>query len=122
LLEHFQGYLPLALAAYNAGEKSVSRWLAQRGDLPLDAFIEEIPYAETNRYVRKVISFFAIYRALYNPKAKQPLMLPFRFDENLVRLAKKSLMARRAAAAQRAAAALEKQEAKKEVKKKPPAP
>jgi tetratricopeptide (TPR) repeat protein len=117
LLEHFQGYLPLALAAYNAGEKSVSRWVAQRGDLPLDAFIEEIPYAETNRYVRKVISFFAIYRALYSPKAKQPLLLPFRFDEDLVRRAKRNLMARRAAAAQRAAAALEKKE---EMKKEAP--
>jgi soluble lytic murein transglycosylase len=117
LLEHFQGYLPLALAAYNAGEKSVTRWLARRGDLPLDAFIEEIPYAETNRYVRKVVSFFAIYRALYNPKARQPLLLPFRFDENLVRQAKKSLMARRAAAAQRAAAAAEKIEEKKPEKK-----
>jgi soluble lytic murein transglycosylase len=98
LLEHFRGYLPLALAAYNAGEKSVTRWLAQRGDLPLDAFIEEIPYAETNRYVRKVISFFAIYRALYNPKAKQPLRLPFRFDENLVRQARNTRTARKAAA------------------------
>jgi soluble lytic murein transglycosylase-like protein len=98
LLEHFRGYLPLALAAYNAGEKSVTRWLAQRGDLPLDAFIEEIPYAETNRYVRKVISFFAIYRALYSPKAKQPLRLPFRFDENLVQQARNTLMARKAAA------------------------
>jgi len=121
LLEHFQGYLPLALAAYNAGEKSVTRWLAQRGDLPLDAFIEEIPYAETNRYVRKVLSFFAIYRALYNPKAKQPLMLPFKFDETLVGSAKKSLMARRAAAAQRAAAATEKKAEKKEESKAPPA-
>jgi len=116
LLEHFKGYLPLALAAYNAGTKAVTRWLAQRGDLPLDAFIEEIPYAETNRYVRKLLSFFAIYRALYNPKAKQPLMLPFRFDENLVRAAKKSLMARRAAAAQRAAAALETKEENQENK------
>jgi len=114
LLEHFQGYVPLALAAYNAGEKSVTRWLAQRGELPLDAFIEEIPYAETNRYVRKVISFFAVYRALYNPKARQPLMLPFKFDESLVNSAKKSLMARRAAAAQKAAAALEKNGEKQE--------
>ncbi|MFC1654802.1 transglycosylase SLT domain-containing protein [Myxococcota bacterium] len=119
LLEEFRGYLPLALAAYNAGGKSVTRWLAQRGDLPLDAFIEEIPYAETNRYVRKVISFFAVYRVLYNPKAKQPLMLPFRFDENLIQMAKKSLMARKAAAAQRAADALEKKEKKKPEQKKP---
>lgn len=104
LLEHYRGYLPLALAAYNAGEKAVTRWLARRGDLSVDAFIEEIPYAETNRYVRKLISFYAIYRALYNPQARQPLRLPFDFDENLIMRAKQAHLARQAAAASRAAA------------------
>ncbi len=65
LLHNFCDQPALMLAAYNAGEPAVYRWLAKRGQLPLDAFIEEIPYQETNRYVRKVLSFYAIYHAIY---------------------------------------------------------
>ncbi|HUU02460.1 MAG TPA: transglycosylase SLT domain-containing protein [Myxococcota bacterium] len=65
LLHNFCDQPALMLAAYNAGEPAVYRWLAKRGQLPLDAFIEEIPYQETSRYVRKVLSFYAIYHALY---------------------------------------------------------
>ena len=36
--------IPVAISAYNAGETSVNRWVKARGDLELDAFVEEIPY------------------------------------------------------------------------------
>ena len=62
---YYQGQLPLSVAAYNAGEPSVDRWLRRRGALPLDAFLEEIPYAETHRYARKVLTYYGAYRLLY---------------------------------------------------------
>ncbi len=67
----------LAIAAYNAGEPSVNRWLALRGQMQLDEFIEEIPYAETSRYTRKVMSWWAIYRVLYENDIKLPLEVKF---------------------------------------------
>jgi soluble lytic murein transglycosylase len=79
----------LVLAAYNAGEPAVMRWVKRRGDLALDIFIEEIPYTETNRYVRKVLSFYAIYKALLDPQNDCPLNIPFYFSKKIKDKAKR---------------------------------
>lgn len=50
LLELFESDVPLALAAYNAGPTRVRRY----GGIP--------PYRETRNYVRKVISYYEMYR------------------------------------------------------------
>lgn len=55
----------LVPAAYNAGEAALDRWLVERGDLPLDEWVEEIPYAETRRYTRRVLQSYGIYTWLY---------------------------------------------------------
>ncbi|MBL8201490.1 MAG: transglycosylase SLT domain-containing protein [Chromatiales bacterium] len=57
----FQGSTWLASAAYNAGPTPVERWLAERGALPADVFIETIPYRETREYVTRVEAFSVIY-------------------------------------------------------------
>ena len=75
LLRDFRGRVALAVAAYNAGERAVRRWVATRGHLPLDAFVEEIPISETRHYVQKVLSFYAIYRVLYGGALGHPLGL-----------------------------------------------
>ena len=49
-----------ALAAYNAGGGSISRWWT--GDV--DLFIEQIDYAETRKYMRKLYFHHAVYRSL----------------------------------------------------------
>jgi soluble lytic murein transglycosylase len=64
LLDTFQGNLPLALAAYNAGPHAVSRWLAAGEALPLDLFVARIPYEETRGYVARVLSNAARYAYL----------------------------------------------------------
>lgn len=51
----------LVPSAYNAGQGAVDRWLRLHRDLPLDAFIEEIPYGETRRYTRRVLMSRGIY-------------------------------------------------------------
>jgi soluble lytic murein transglycosylase len=61
---HFR-HPALALAAYNAGPGSVSGWLRARGELPLDAFVEEIPLEETRGYVKRCLRSFAAYEYLY---------------------------------------------------------
>jgi soluble lytic murein transglycosylase len=65
----------LALAAYNAGDAPVRRWLKARGTLPLDAFVEEIPIQETRGYVKRVLRSYAAYQFLYGPGSSSPLLL-----------------------------------------------
>lgn len=78
LLRRFEGRLPLAIASYNGGPHNVRRWLHDNSkDMPLDAFLERIPYKETKHYVRKVLSFYALYRAQRNlPAVQLDLSLP----------------------------------------------
>ena len=55
----------LALAAYNAGSGNVDNWI-QDGTLKDDGSnIENIPYTETNNYVRKILRDYEIYQKLY---------------------------------------------------------
>lgn len=69
LLARFGGNEALAIASYNAGPEAVDRWLKQRGDLALDEFVEEIPYTETRRYVKRVLMSYGVYEALYGAGA-----------------------------------------------------
>jgi soluble lytic murein transglycosylase len=65
LLRRFDGSPPLAIASYNAGPGAVRAWLRVRGHLALDEFVEEIPFAETRGYVKRVLRSYAAYRILY---------------------------------------------------------
>lgn len=59
LLDRFDGYRPLALAAYNAGPSRVRRWLGR--DRPLDIWIETIPYPDTRDYVKAVLVYSVVF-------------------------------------------------------------
>jgi soluble lytic murein transglycosylase len=59
------GSLHLALASYNAGERAVRRWLAARPGHPADEFIDDIPYPETQNYVKRILGTQEDYRRLY---------------------------------------------------------
>lgn len=65
LLDKFNGQLPLAIASYNAGPHRVASWLGPKGHLPMDEFIEEIPYNEAREYTKKVLRYLALYRRIY---------------------------------------------------------
>jgi len=56
------GHAALATAAYNAGPQRVARWLPQRC-MDADLWIISIPYAETRRYVERVLAYRVIYGA-----------------------------------------------------------
>ena len=59
-----------ALAAYNAGESRVVRWQRERPGLPHDEFIDDIPFPETQNYVRRILGTVEDYRRLYGTREK----------------------------------------------------
>ena len=64
LLQKYGNYY-VATAAYNAGIGTVDRWIAD-GVIKSDGSdIENIPYKETNNYVRKIVRDYGIYEKLY---------------------------------------------------------
>ncbi|MDX9722696.1 MAG: transglycosylase SLT domain-containing protein [Myxococcota bacterium] len=66
LLHKFNGQDFLAMAGYNGGPHNVARWLTQRGhSMPMDAFVETIPYPETKNYVKKGTGVAATYMQLH---------------------------------------------------------
>lgn len=66
LLNYYNGNNILALAAYNAGIGNVNSWIKD-GIIKSDGSdIENIPYKETNNYVRKILRDYQIYLKLYN--------------------------------------------------------
>lgn len=66
LLDYFNQNYVLAFAAYNAGLGNVQKWIKE-GTIEADGSnIENIPFKETNLYVRKIIKTYKIYMELYN--------------------------------------------------------
>lgn len=58
-----------ALASYNAGESRVVRWKAERPGLDQDEFIDDIPFPETQHYVKRILGSSEDYRRLYGAAA-----------------------------------------------------
>ena len=67
VLERYKGSYVLSVAAYNAGEGNVDKWIKRFGD-PRDkdvdtvTWIESIPFGETRNYVQRVLEAAQIYR------------------------------------------------------------
>ena len=65
----------LGFFSYNAGITRVRRWLqssliefGKKSNMPLDLFLETVPYAETREYGRKLVSAALAYDWLDNPQ------------------------------------------------------
>ena len=64
LLEKYNN-TAIALTAYNAGIGTVDNWI-EKGVIKKDGEdIQNIPYKETNNYVRKILRDYKIYKKLY---------------------------------------------------------
>lgn len=65
LLDTYNGNMLLALTAYNAGIGNVRTWI-ESGIIKEDGSdIENIPYKETNMYVRKILNNYRMYTQIY---------------------------------------------------------
>jgi soluble lytic murein transglycosylase len=70
LLDQFDGQVPVTLAAYNAGENAVARWLPGKS-LDSDVWIENIPYGETRIYVERILWHELTFTWLRTKEAQQ---------------------------------------------------
>jgi hypothetical protein len=69
LMDRYDGVYPLAIASYNGGPHNVSRWLGGTGmDMPMDEFVEHIPFRETRNYVKLVSEGYGTYLTAYAPQ------------------------------------------------------
>jgi soluble lytic murein transglycosylase len=58
-----------ALATYNAGPNRVARWIAERPGIAPDEFIDNIPFPETQNYVKRILGTAEDYRRIYGSGA-----------------------------------------------------
>jgi len=65
LEKEFHGDTVLILAAYNGGRGNVKEWLSSKNLSGGKGSIDQIPFPETQHYVRKVLLFHRIYSYLY---------------------------------------------------------
>jgi soluble lytic murein transglycosylase len=71
LVDRFGG-VHYALAGYNAGEHRVVRWQNEAPGLPSDEFVDNIPFPETQNYVKRIIGTTEDYRRLYGAGLLDP--------------------------------------------------
>lgn len=66
LIDSCDGNELIAAAAYNAGLTKVKGWIVD-GTINKDGSnLENIPYKETNNYIRKILKAYRIYNELYD--------------------------------------------------------
>ncbi len=63
LIQRYQN-VELAITAYNAGIGTVNKWIENGIIKPDGSDVENIPYKETNNYVRKILRDYKIYSNL----------------------------------------------------------
>src|SRR3954451_12611629 len=71
LVKQFGG-THFALATYNAGPSRIAKWIAAKPGLERDEFIDDIPFPETQNYVKRILGTAEDYRRLYGEGSAQP--------------------------------------------------
>ena len=66
LRNNLEGYDISSVAAYNGGIGSIQRWKTTLHYNDTDEFVEQIPYPETQNYVKKVFRSYWNYIRIYN--------------------------------------------------------
>jgi soluble lytic murein transglycosylase len=64
-VDHYDGQVEYALAAYNAGENRVAEWRSRGKYRDMEEFVESIPFTETREYVQAILRNTVFYKLLY---------------------------------------------------------
>ncbi len=71
LLNRTDGNVIFALCGYNAGPRNMARWRASSPAKDARQWVEAIPFTETRRYVKKVLSNIIVYERLLELKTNR---------------------------------------------------
>lgn len=87
LVRKFRGQELFAIAGYNGGPHRVGDWIEMRGaTMPMDEFVEEIPFNQARLYVKKVLRFLSLFLRLYESTEElyvgQNIRVDYRPDPN----------------------------------------
>ena len=69
-INEYGGQVEYALAAYDAGDTPVRRWIALGNYQDIAEWVESIPYSETRNYVEAILRNRALYRQIYQTPAQ----------------------------------------------------
>jgi soluble lytic murein transglycosylase len=61
----------MATAAYNAGPHRIERWKPKEGTIDADIWVDNIPFNETRKYVRRVMAYSVFYDQRLNRPIKR---------------------------------------------------
>ncbi|MCF6322913.1 MAG: transglycosylase SLT domain-containing protein [Gammaproteobacteria bacterium] len=94
VMKRFNNNPVLALAAYNAGQARVKRWIPDKQQVDADLWAETIPFKETRNYIQNIMVFTLIYEQHLGrpltplaqrmmPVGTAPPVITPKIDENL---------------------------------------
>ena len=66
LANKFNSELIYTAGGYNAGPKNMSKWINRWNGNSLDDFVEQIPFKETRKYVKRVYRSYKLYKQIYS--------------------------------------------------------
>jgi soluble lytic murein transglycosylase len=66
MIDHYDGQVEYALAAYNAGEDRVDDWRKNGKFADVEEFVESIPFTQTREYVQAIMRNAVLYKLLYS--------------------------------------------------------
>lgn len=69
-MDRFNNNLFIVIGAYNAGPARMREWMKKISLSDLDEFIEDIPFVETRRHIKKVLDSYILYKELYEEKSR----------------------------------------------------
>ena len=62
----FKSELIYTAGSYNAGPNNMLKWIRRWRGKSLDAFVEQIPFSETRKYVKRVYRSYKLYKQIYS--------------------------------------------------------
>ncbi|TVQ41858.1 MAG: tail length tape measure protein [Gloeocapsa sp. DLM2.Bin57] len=69
--EQYQNHSLFAVASYNAGPGNVNNWKKRYSLTDVDVFVNNIPFPETQGYVKSVFGNYWNYLRIYNPQVSE---------------------------------------------------
>ena len=65
MIRLFKGSIMLSVISYNTGRRRILNWLEDYPNVPMDIWIEMLPYEESREYGKRLLTSTFIYELVY---------------------------------------------------------